>query len=190
MIPDNDLLRPVFEAIVACGICDFFALIEALAPYLCGSDNGSQAKAGQIPYGFSRASYDALADMISLKRLLAVCLLAAGAVSARIFAFAPQVPILLREGFPSEVWNDGGRYDHVDGVNSVGTTGVPAIPAAAQTLFDAAGGRAILVDKGGSLIFESYGYDFGTEKRLNSFSLVKSLVGALVIRALADNRIA
>ncbi len=46
MIPDNDLLRTLFEAIVACGIFDFFGPIEAPATYL--AQLARACKSGQI----------------------------------------------------------------------------------------------------------------------------------------------
>lgn len=128
--------------------------------------------------------------MPKLQRALTIVLLISSALIAGIVVFAPQVPILLHEGFPSEVWDGTGRYARVDGVKREDANGAPALPAAAQTRFDDAGGRAMLVDQGGTLIFESYGQGFEPTDRLNSFSLVKSLVGALVIRSLADGRIA
>ncbi|WP_208350660.1 serine hydrolase domain-containing protein [Pseudaestuariivita rosea] len=128
--------------------------------------------------------------MRNLKRFLGICLVLAIATAGGLLAFAPQVPILMREGFPPDVWTDNARYAHVEGVNTEYAIRVPEMPAIAQTRFDAAGGRAMLVDQGGTVIYESYGQGFGPEDRLNSFSMVKSLVGALIIRALADDRIA
>ncbi|MDA8587287.1 serine hydrolase, partial [Rhodobacteraceae bacterium] len=128
--------------------------------------------------------------MQKLKRFLTIVLLIFSALVAGIVVFAPQVPILLREGFPSEVWDGTGRYARIDGARREGAKRGRALPAAAQIRFDDTGGRAMLVDQGGKLIFESYGQGFEPADRLNSFSLVKSLVGALVIRALADERVA
>ncbi|GFE63518.1 serine hydrolase domain-containing protein [Litoreibacter roseus] len=116
-------------------------------------------------------------------------LVAAVAMIAGVFSVAPQVPVLLWEGFPAEIWTGARRYAHVDGIVVEDTINAPAIPKAAQTRFDAAAGRALLVDQGGTRVFESYGEGFGPTDRFNSFSLVKSLVGALVVRALADGRI-
>ena len=127
--------------------------------------------------------------MPNVKRVFMISLLAAGTFSVGTIAFAPQVPTLLREGFPPDVWTGKGRYVQVAGVDGDVAIGASTIPAAARTRFDAADGRAILVDQGGTLIFESYGNGIKSSDRLNSFSLVKSLVGALVIRALADQRI-
>lgn len=112
------------------------------------------------------------------------------ATTASVFSLTPQVPILLWEGFPPEVWTGAGRYAHVEGVKDEDTVDAPAIPTAAQNRFEAAAGRALLVDQGGKRVFESYGQGFGPADRFNSYSLVKSLIGALVVRALADERIA
>ncbi|MFQ6547209.1 serine hydrolase domain-containing protein [Aestuariibius sp. 2305UL40-4] len=130
------------------------------------------------------------ADMRKLRRILGFCVLAAGVAIGGIFVFAPQFPILLREGFPPDVWTESGRYLRVEGVMGEEAIGVPEIPADARKRFDAAGGRAMLVEQNGTLIFESYGQGVAREDRLNSFSMVKSLIGALVIRAYADKRIA
>lgn len=128
-------------------------------------------------------------NMKNLKRLFAVVVLITGLVSVALFAFAPQVPVLIREGFPPEMWTGKGRYALVSGVSEKDLEHAPSLPTTAQARFDSSGGRAMLVDQGGSLIFESYGQDLGPSNRLNSFSLVKSLVGALVVRALADGHI-
>ena len=127
--------------------------------------------------------------MKSLRRVLTTFVLVSAVLISAIFAFAPQVPILLREGFPSEIWTGKGRYALVNGVIDEDLERAPTLPAAAQARFDNKGGRAMLVDQGGALIFETYGQSFGPSDRLNSFSLVKGVVGALVVRALADNRI-
>ncbi len=55
--------------------------------------------------------------------------------------------------------------------------------------FEASGGRALLMERGGALQAEIYGDGITRDTRLNSYSLVKSLVGALVLRAVADGRI-
>jgi len=54
--------------------------------------------------------------MPNIKHLLIAIFLACGAVTAVIFTFTPQVPILMWEGFPSEVWTGEGRYASVEGM--------------------------------------------------------------------------
>lgn len=144
---------------------------------------------GLVTHDLSRECGGQTKNMKKLKRVLTTVVLVSGALIAAIFVFTPQAPILLREGFPSETWTAEGRYAVVDGVIDEDLNCAPALPAAAQARFDNKGGRALLVDQGGELVFESYGQNLGPSDRLNSYSLVKSLVGALVVRALADNRI-
>ena len=103
----------------------------------------------------------------------------------------PHVPVLLAEGFPAAVWPAKGRF-----VTVPGASGQPApvrphgtLSAGARELFDASGGRAMLVDQGGQ-ITGSFGPGHGPEDRFISYSMVKSLVGLLVLRAVAEGRIA
>ena len=106
--------------------------------------------------------------MPKLKRSLTIGLIVFSALIAGTVVFAPQVPILLREGFPSDVWDGTGRYARVEGAGRGAAKSALALPAAAQTRFDDTGGRAMLVDEGGTLIFESYGQGFEPADQLNS----------------------
>jgi CubicO group peptidase (beta-lactamase class C family) len=63
------------------------------------------------------------------------------------------------------------------------------LPAPARTRFEEGTGRALPVGQAGVLRTEACGGAIDRDTRLNSCSLVKSLVGALVLRALADGRI-
>lgn len=102
---------------------------------------------------------------------------------------APQVFVLASEGFPQATWPAPGSYARVEGATASGDppTGAPPPPAALARLQDS-GGRALLMDRGGRLT-EAYGEGTTRDTALNSFSLVKSLVGALVLRAIADGRL-
>jgi CubicO group peptidase (beta-lactamase class C family) len=111
--------------------------------------------------------------------------------AAALGVLAPQVFRLAREGFPAPVWPAPGSFVTVAGV------AVPADPPrgaappdAALARFRDSGGRALLVDRGGTLQIEAYGPGIGRDTRLNSYSMVKSLVGALALRAVAEGRIA
>ncbi|MEM7753887.1 MAG: serine hydrolase, partial [Pseudomonadota bacterium] len=123
-------------------------------------------------------------------RILGV--LIAGAITSllALAAFAPQSLVLARDGFPPEVWSGKGRYTRVAGVQAEALRKAPDIPSLARDRFNASGARALLVEQGGHTLFETYGPETTSEDRLNSFSLVKSLVGALALRAVADGRIA
>lgn len=118
--------------------------------------------------------------------VLAVASLGAGAIALR----APQVLVLAKEGFPGAIWPVAGTYATVQG--AAGMADPPpgaAPPAPALARFDESGGRALLMEQAGVLRTEAYAGPISRETRLNSYSLVKSLVGALVLRAVADGRI-
>ena len=118
---------------------------------------------------------------------LVLILLAAGLLQWR----APQIAVLLAEGFPGAVWPAPGEFAPVAGASVVSDPPpAPAPPAAAFARLAQSGGRALLFAKGGVLQAEVYGDGIGRETLLNSYSMVKSLVGALVLRAVADGRIA
>ncbi|KHQ53441.1 hypothetical protein [Mameliella alba] len=115
--------------------------------------------------------------------------LAAGTVLALagggLMLFAPQVPALWQEGFPPLVWTGEGTFAVVNGPGAPLPKGVP-LPAPAAQPFADGESRALLVMRDGQLVHEVYGPGIGPETRLNSYSLVKSLVGALVLLAPAE----
>lgn len=105
---------------------------------------------------------------------------------------APQIFRLWHEGFPGPTWPTPGRFADVAGVERPH----PALGRAPHglsdqglVLFEQSGGTAFLMAREGELVREAYGPDANRETRLNSYSLVKSLVGVLVLRAVADGRI-
>lgn len=118
---------------------------------------------------------------------LAALALVAGLVELR----APQLLVLASEGFPGATWPASGDFALVEGAE------VPADPApgasppeAALVRLAASNGRALLMERGGVLLAEAYGPGLGRDTPLNSYSMVKSLVGALTLRAIADGHIA
>ncbi|MEM9426914.1 MAG: serine hydrolase [Pseudomonadota bacterium] len=111
-------------------------------------------------------------------------------VLASLAVYAPQALVLARDGFPSATWTGEGRFARVQGVQQEDAPIAPDIPQAAHKRFTDSGGRALLVDRGGRVAFETYGAGISSRDRLNSFSLIKSLVGALALKAVADGRIA
>ena len=64
------------------------------------------------------------------------------------------------------------------------------LPARAKTRFANTQGRALLVDQGGALVLETYGPGIADQTKLKSYSMVKSLVCLLILRALDYGRIA
>lgn len=120
--------------------------------------------------------------------LLAGIAVAAGLV-AMLWA-SPQILVLLREGYPPRLFDPAGRYAAVVGGTAEIERGVlrPPSPRLAE-LFAASGGDAMLVVEGGKLSVEHYANGHDAASRFNSYSLVKSLVGVLVLKAVAEGRI-
>jgi CubicO group peptidase (beta-lactamase class C family) len=69
-------------------------------------------------------------------------------------------------------------------------TDLAAPDANLRGLFEGADGRALLALHNGRLVMEHYAPSITLETRLNSYSMIKSLVGALVLKAMAEGRIA
>ncbi len=118
-------------------------------------------------------------------------LLAVAALAVAAVLYAPYLPRLLLEGYPSPFWPAAGSFARIAGTDGA----PPPIGSLAKPgrelleLFDAAKGRAILVARDGQMVIEHYGAGIDRESRLNSYSLVKSLVGLLVLKAIADGLI-
>lgn len=111
-----------------------------------------------------------------------------------ILLVAPYLPRLVAEGYPAAVWPAPGSFAQLPGGAVKGPISQPAIgiPTIGESLsrFEKDDGRALLVYRAGVLSLEHYADGFGPETRFNSFSLVKSLVGALVLRAVSKGLIA
>ena len=128
-------------------------------------------------------------------RILTVLMVMATAVMLGAVVYAPYLPRLLTERYPEPRWPTAGAFATVTGVSSAPLKSASrsrsrALDPKARQLFSERSGRALLVYQGGKLELEHYadGVDEGT--RFNSYSMVKSLVGALVLRAHAEGRIA
>lgn len=112
--------------------------------------------------------------------------LAAGGIAWR----APQVYALAAEGFPAALWPAPGDFAVVAGAaQTADPPPGPPPPPEARARLDAAAGRALLAERHGVLLAEGYGPGIDRETRLNSYSMVKSLVGALTLRAVAEGRL-
>ncbi len=113
----------------------------------------------------------------------AACLMA---VALAIWTFAPQLPTLVAQGFPPPVLQTSAPTRPVQGRPSGPLpAGAPLPPEAAQR-FAQSGGRAMLVSQAGQVTHSAYAPGFDRNTLFNSYSLVKSLVGVLVLRAVAD----
>ncbi len=132
--------------------------------------------------------------------------------------YAPYLPRLVQEGYPSLTWPAAGQFSSVSGtiaeaqrdetfedgvgggwtqyapLSSIGEPGLLPIPSPtlnewSQKLFEDKQGKALLVYYKGKLVVEHYAKGFDTGSRFNSYSMVKSLVGALMLKALAEHKI-
>ena len=119
--------------------------------------------------------------------------LAVIAIALLVYVTAPYLPRLIYEGYPARQWPASGSYMTVPGnvePKPYRSAASLKVSARAQTLFEQNGGTALLVWQGGVLQAEHYAPGYDRRTRFNSFSMVKSLVGALVLRAHAEGRIA
>ena len=126
--------------------------------------------------------------MLKHWKKLTLAIVAAGA--AAVMLWAPYLPRLAYEGFPAPTWPAPGSFADVAGNPADPPLAAPAaatpLDPRLRALFDASGAKALLAYEAGRLGIEHYadGVDAGT--RFNSYSLVKSLIGALMLKAVAD----
>ena len=112
---------------------------------------------------------------------------------AAAFVYAPYLPQVLQEGYPRLMWSGGGAHAAVEGAATL----LPLAPEPRladpgpdlMALLERSQGKALLVARGGHLELEYYARDVTAETALNSFSMAKGLVAALVYKALAEKRI-
>jgi CubicO group peptidase (beta-lactamase class C family) len=126
-------------------------------------------------------------------RAALVALLVLGGSTAAALAFAPYLPQLVAEGYPALIGPAKGKILAVKGSThprDLGRAPSTPIDPALESLFDDSEGRAILVFHRGRLLLEHYGPGATADTALNSYSMAKSLVGALVYKALAERRLA
>lgn len=128
------------------------------------------------------------------KWIVGLCLLLAVG-SASLLLYAPYLPQLILEGFPALVWSGHGNYATIAGRDEPRNLGItatasthPLVPEL-ETPFKAKGGKALLVYRAGHLELEHYEAGASAETRFNSYSMAKSLVGALVYKAVAEGKL-
>jgi CubicO group peptidase (beta-lactamase class C family) len=131
--------------------------------------------------------------MSSKGQLIAVTLALVLGCAGGAWAFAPYLPQLMWEGSPGLYWSDHGTYADVKGATSpreLSTLPPPrTINARLQELFQQSEGVALLLARDGKLELEHYEKGTDETTRFNSFSMAKSLVGALVFKALAEQKL-
>ncbi|WP_269583207.1 serine hydrolase domain-containing protein [Roseibium sp. Sym1] len=97
----------------------------------------------------------------------------------------------LQAAYPRSVWPALGSFETIPGQPRP----LHQVPALAQLntrgqdLFKDSGSHALLVLHGGRLVLENYADGYGPQTRFNSYSLIKSVVGALVLRAVSEGKI-
>lgn len=101
---------------------------------------------------------------------------------------------VLTERYPTTEWPARGAFAVVHGANKTTTapTNTPAnnlMHPRLAALFSESGGKALLVSEAGQLKLENYAQDMDQRTRFNSFSMVKSLIGLLVLKSIAEGRI-
>jgi CubicO group peptidase (beta-lactamase class C family) len=124
-------------------------------------------------------------------RLLALALVALPGIA---LAAAPWLPRYITEGYPAPRWPAAGAHAAIDGVAAplpllTDPSGLAPLSAKARRLLEASDGKALLVYHRGRLKLEHYAADAGPDTRFNSYSMAKSLIGALVLKAHAEERI-
>lgn len=110
-------------------------------------------------------------------------------------AYAPYLLQLVAEGVPPLVGPGAGHFTKLDGADTLRDLH-PAPDARTRPLapdlavaFAEKHGKALLVFHEGELALEHYAEGLGPETRFNSFSMAKSLVGAMTFKALAEGRL-
>jgi CubicO group peptidase (beta-lactamase class C family) len=132
--------------------------------------------------------------LLKRRALLVVLAVISVAIPVTALIYAPYLPRLMSEGYPAMTWPAAGSFVPVRGATE------PASPIsiemkssklhpAGRRLFEERQGKALLIYQGGKLRLEHYAEGFQSDTKVNSYSMVKSLVGALVLRAHADGRI-
>jgi CubicO group peptidase (beta-lactamase class C family) len=128
-----------------------------------------------------------------LRAALAVLLVVLGGSTVAALAYAPYLPQLVFDGYPSLIGPAKAKVVPIEGIEhprDLGSAMTATVDATLQTLFDNSEGRALLVFHRGRLLLEHYGSGVTPDTPLNSYSIAKSLVGALVYKALAEGRLA
>ena len=127
------------------------------------------------------------------RRVLAILGILIGAGVAGVALAAPYLPRLVIEGYPAPVWPAYGSFAPVAG-GTVETIFAPAVSGmqpndALKALFRDSSGRALIAVHGGRIVLAHYAEGVTSETKLNSYSMVKSLIGALTLKAVADRRL-
>ncbi len=121
-----------------------------------------------------------------------LCLIGVAAITGVLLPWS-HVPQLLSEGYPSATLPARGDFFVLAKGRATkafsNVAPVSALSPQLAQLFDESGGFALLVLRQGQIELSSYNVGVTRETRFNSFSMVKSLVGVLVLKAVAEGRL-
>ncbi|MEP3630325.1 MAG: serine hydrolase domain-containing protein [Hyphomicrobiales bacterium] len=126
-----------------------------------------------------------------MRRIFAIVGIISVLGGAYIALFTPTISIL-NEGYPASVWPAKGNFAEVinNNAEAFGLAPKRELTNKLVQVFDDSDGKAMFVLKDGKPVLTHFteGYDLKTE--FNSFSMVKSLIGILTLKAISDQRIA
>lgn len=132
--------------------------------------------------------------MFNLRWLIRIVVVLA-VITGGALAYAPYLPQLVAEGVPPLVGPGTGHFADLQGAEAPRdlhpTTDAQSRPLLPDlgAAFEAKHGKALLVFRDGELALEHYADGIGPDTRFNSFSMAKSLVGALIYKALAEGKL-
>ena len=128
-------------------------------------------------------------------RLLAFLLVLGGVFAVVLYRY-PYLPTIVKEGFPSPVWPSSGVYVQVAGVPDSwprqGIAATPPLSKAGQQLNDLltrSETDVLLAYHKGQLVYAFFRPGHTDEVKYNSYSMVKSLIGYLVLKAIDEGEI-
>lgn len=112
-------------------------------------------------------------------------------VAVTLFGLFPNAARSIVEGYPAATWPALGKFSERSGkADALAFIDPPlALSAKLHELLSASGGSALLVMKDDRIIVEHYAGNFSAATEFNSYSMVKSLIGVLVMKAVAERRI-
>lgn len=112
-------------------------------------------------------------------------------VAIVLFGLFPNAARSLIEGYPAAVWPAFGEFtERTQKAEPLARIENPSsLEGKLFELFSSSGGSALLVLKDKQIFLEHYAAGFDIQTEFNSYSMVKSLIGVLVLKAVAERRI-
>lgn len=128
----------------------------------------------------------------TMRFLKALLLTASAGLGGLAVAYASGLFEPLQAAYPRAVWPALGSFETISGQPEPlhYAPVLAALNTRGQDLFEDADSHALLVLRGDRIALETYADGYGPHTRFNSYSLIKSVVGALVLQAVSEGRIA